>query len=286
MSLIKIFKLVETFFQSKMEYGVLNERACWPVEAKETNLEYLINQNNQGNHILLRPHFDVEPYYLLLDDLSPNLLRQDHQISEGIWKPGRFLTETSPQNYQGWICLNRSMIDDEKKFWSKEYQSDPACYSKHRWGRAPGFLNTKAKHKTTNGYPMAKLIWIDTKTVAEVPVINNYHCAESSSQVRSKIEKNDFNNLCRLYNAQSTGNMQFIVDSSITRDDYADGKNSESEIDFSYILALIRRGYRDKYIEQRILVERENWSNHKNSEIAYVKRSIQNAHNYLKKSTC
>ncbi len=173
------------------------------------------------------------------------------------------------------------MMDDEKKKYSIAYHSDPACSSKHRWGRAPGFYNTKSKHNTGDGPPMVNLVWIDLVTAADAPLIKKSNCIEPSLAGKSNGETDHFNRLYKMYKVQSVDNPQFIVDSLITRDDYAEGKNSESEIDFAFILALIRRGYCDEAIEQRILSERDDWKHHKGSEDAYLMRSITNAHEYL-----
>ena len=55
----------------------------------------------------------------------------------------------------------------------------------------------------------------------------------------------------------------------------------QSRTDFSYILALMVRGYRDDEIGQLILTERKDWSNHRNTQTAYIERSIVKAHIFL-----
>jgi hypothetical protein len=47
---------------------------------------------------------------------------------------------------------------------------------------------------------------------------------------------------------------------NITRDRYQ--KGNESQTDFAYTLALIRKGFSDEQIRSRILAERSNWNHH------------------------
>jgi hypothetical protein len=271
-----IFERILLFFNGQMEFGVLNVNSLWRVEAVESRLHYLEKQNNLGNHIFMRPQSEVEANFLLIDDLDMNDLLQDHSFNGNPWKPGRMIIETSPANFQVWIRLSRILTNDEKKYWLKQFRSDPGCSPKHRWGRAPGFYNMKLKHKTEAGYPLVKPYTIDVKESAQVPIIMGISDQPEQSKVTSKLQK-----LNQLYKAQDRHGHAFIVDSSIKRDDYQNGDRSESEVDFAFIIALISRGYCDEAIEQRIISERDDWTHHKGSEDAYLTRSIANAHDYL-----
>jgi hypothetical protein len=64
---------------------------------------------------------------------------------------------------------------------------------------------------------------------------------------------------------------------NISRLDYARG--DESATDFSYAMALVRRGYPDQEIRKRILSERTNWKNHRGQRRInqYLDRTISRA---------
>ncbi len=51
----------------------------------------------------------------MIDDLSNTTVQLHHKYNNGTWKPGRMVVETSPDNYQVWIHLDRPLSPDEKK---------------------------------------------------------------------------------------------------------------------------------------------------------------------------
>ena len=61
----------------------------------------------------------------------------------------------------------------------------------------------------------------------------------------------------------------------IGRKDYERG--DESAIDFAYVLALLRRGFGQDEITERLLNERGDWTHHKGErrQNAYIERSIK-----------
>jgi len=185
---------------------------------------------------------------MLVDDIGNELLNRQHRKKSGNWKSGRLIVETSPNNYQVWIHASRYLSIDEKIHWLKRLHSDPGATPKNRWGRCPGFRNRKLKHKDINGgYPLSKLIWVDWKEKADIPYI-------SSLSQRISVSKK-----------------------SLTRSVYERG--NESSTDFAYTLALIRCGYTDSQIKNRLLSERNNWDNHVGDKkiMQYLKRTIQKA---------
>jgi hypothetical protein len=239
----KIFNKLKAFFSNKWSPAVFDEKiGIWVVKPNHSNIPYLKAENANGRHILIRPDLTVIKYYLLIDDISFELIQHHHKLANGNWKPGRLVVETSPNNYQVWIKSNRTLTLDEKRYWLKKLCSDPGADPKNRWGRCPGFRNRKKKYCNINGeYPLSKLIWIDWKNTANIPYSNLL-----------------FNN-----NENDTFSHQpfgVVCHKNIYRSDY--DKNDESLTDFVYALALMRRGYQDFAIKQRIITERINWDNH------------------------
>jgi len=259
----RIFKKISHFFNGNWRLAVLDlTKGRWLVSLD--NLAYLKAENASGRHIIIQPGHEVEPYYLLVDDLNAELLWRHHKINN-IWKPGRMVIETSPANYQVWIHSSRSLNLHEKQYWLKKLHNDPGASPKNRWGRCPGFFNRKPKYRTPNGnYPLSKLIWVDWKKTVNIPTfsLNQDFKKKTIDQRRfSLIPRGD---VCH-----------------INRADYERG--DESATDFAYSLALARRRVPIEEIKIRLLAERTNWKNHfgnKRKE-CYLDRTIAKAINIV-----
>ena len=117
------------------------------------------------------------------------------------------------------------------------------------------FSEQKKKYRNSEGHhPLSRLIWVDWKNEAAVPVL--------SPQPEGGV--------CRKRR--------------ISRDDYCRG--NESETDFAYSLALARKGFSDAEIVNRLLNERSNWDNHKNprQRSDYLARTVSRARNIVSNS--
>jgi hypothetical protein len=242
--------------------GVLDEaRGRWAVPAEPRLLPYLRAQNAGGRHILLKPSDEREPFYLLADDLTWADLEKDHQ-TKGVFKQGRLVVETSPHNYQVWIHSRRPLDMHEKKYWLGRLHSDPACGPEHRWGRCPGFRNRKEKYADERRYPLAKLVWIDWRTMADIPPM---HPPSSSGR---KAPDHD----CSFPSPSVWG-----CAISLSRRDYERG--DQSATDFAYILAMLRRGLSEQEIRFRLIEERRDWRHHasEKQKEAYFRRTYQRA---------
>lgn len=260
-----IFNKLNYYFRNQLQLGVLDlEIGRWLVAPNIANIPYLKAENAQGRHIIVRPHLSIMPYYLMIDDISFELVHKHHQDKSGVWKPGRLVVETSPANYQVWIRLSTPLSLADKRYCLKKFRSDPGADPNMRWGRCPGFRNRKSKYKDKQGgYPLSRLIWIDWKKEA-VPTMK---------QQAAKGRK------C-LFPPQPLGGV--CHHKRIKRSNYE--KGDESATDFAYILALIRRGYHESEIRNRILLERKNWLNHGNElkMKSYLDTTIKKAWSILK----
>ncbi len=235
---------INQFFHNQCSLAVLDEKkGRWIVKSKQKNISYLKAENAHNRHILVKPDQQIEPYYLLVDDLDQSLLCNHHKSGVNIFKHGRMVVETSPDNYQVWIHSIRPLSLEEKRYWLKKLHSDPGADPHNRWGRCPGFRNRKQKYKTLSGlYPLAKLIWIDWKNKADIPKIR------LSSKKSTTLP---------------TQPRWVVCQKNLTRSRY--NKGDESATDFAYALALCRKGYSQTQIVQKIIAERENWINHNTS---------------------
>lgn len=66
-----IFWKINQFFYNQFSLAVLDETAGrWIIKPESKNIPYLKAENANGRHILLKPDQNIEPYYLLVDDLN------------------------------------------------------------------------------------------------------------------------------------------------------------------------------------------------------------------------
>ncbi len=251
-----IFEKINYYFCGDWHLSVLDEDVGrWTVKSSPSNIAYLKAENANGRHILIQPLPDIQPFYILADDISNDLLRKHHRYHDGDWKPGRMIIETSPNNFQVWIHSSRFLQLKEKRYWLTKLRSDPGADPKNRWGRCPGFRNRKMKYRNSlDQFPLARLIWIDWKNKARIPTF--------SHQPRGVV--------CRK--------------TPISRSDYF--RENESSTDFAYSLALARRGYSNDDIYTRLLSERTNWNNHKGERRMqnYLFRTITRARQFVENS--
>ena len=102
-------------------------------------------------------------------------------------------------------------------------------------------LEIEKKYRTlANHYPLTNLVWIDWKNLAAIPKIT---LSLSSEVTLSHLPRGG---VCHKNN--------------ISRFHYA--KGDESATDFSYALALFRKGFTQAEVLQKILDERQDWTHH------------------------
>jgi hypothetical protein len=258
----RIFEKLDRYFCRKWRLAVLDmDRGRWIVKPETSNIPYLKAENANGRHILIQPDSTLDPYYLLVDDVGWTLIQRQHQFKNGVWKPGRMVVETSRRNYQVWIHSSRHLSLKEKRYWLKKLHSDPGADPNNRWGRCPGFRNRKHKHRrSTGGYPLSRLIWIDWRYRAEIP---DTHINTSDSELKRLSPQPPEGGVCRRQD--------------ITRANYTRG--DESATDFAYAIALFRRGYTTQFVRGCILSERSDWKNHigERRKSHYLNRTIERA---------
>jgi RepB DNA-primase N-terminal domain/RepB DNA-primase C-terminal helical domain len=262
----KIFVKLADYFGSAWRLAVLDmTKGRWIVDPAPSRIGYLKAENANGRHILMQPV--DESRYLLADDLCWERICRQHRHADRSWKPGRMVVETSPRNYQVWIRSQRPLSLDEKRYWFKTMGSDPGADPNNRWGRCPGFRNRKDKYSSESGrYPLARLIWIDWTSQAQVPHI----IAEVPTSDEILSHPPPRGSVCRM--------------KKICRSDYDRG--GESETDFAYVLALARRGHEENEIRSRLLSERTSWGNHAGHRRIdlYLDRTVRNAKAIIEKT--
>ncbi len=260
-----IFEKLNNYFQDSWQVAVLDLKyGRWMVKKKEENIPYLRAENANGRHIIIQPNVDNSHAYLLVDDIDGYLIQHHFKFSNGSWKPGRLVIETSPQNYQVWIRFSRSISLPEKRYWLKKLRSDPGADPNNRWGRCPGFRNRKLKYQDKEGgYPLSRLIWVDWKHSAYLAVYKETFKSKEKER--------------HIFSPKPLGKAGVCQSNIVFREQYNCG--NESKTDFSFALALMRRGYHNEFIEQRILSERSNWENHQGAGRIkhYLDRTLKRA---------
>ena len=269
-----VVQKIERYF-GRYEFGVYKEAegpdakggAVWRVEQSDKTVPYLKAMNAKGRHIFVRPTFEREAHYMLHDALDQKGLARHHQ-QEGKFKPGRMVVESSPGNYQVWVRSERALSVEEKKYWLDHMASDPGASPRHRWGRAPGFRNRKAKYEDNGRYPLAKLVWVDWQGRAAVPEVE---------LPKPVIERQPKPTIPKPNDGARQGSLPH-------RADFEKGDNSRT--DFAYALALMRRGVGRDEIEQRIRTERSDWRHHQGERSMrdYFKRTLDRAQNIIDRS--
>jgi hypothetical protein len=252
----RIFNKLERYFGSWI-VGIMNpDKGLWSVAPSCNQIGYLKAMNARGYHIFMKP--EDERRFLLLDDIPENRLKRQKEHDR--FKPGRLVVETSPGNFQIWIKAGRNMSNPEKRYWIRYFNADSACDPNFRWGRCPGFRNRKDKYEHDGQYPLSRLIWVDWKYIAKLPKVDIAKEEKAPPKVLVRIKRE---------NRKMT--------TPIKRSDYDRG--GESETDFSYALALLRRGFDIDEIKDRLLSERGDWTHHKGEkrQAAYLERTVKRA---------
>jgi hypothetical protein len=258
----RIFEKINRYFYGKWNLAVLDMGiGRWIVKPEPSNIVYLKAENANGRHILVQPAKELEPFYLMVDDVNWCTIQRQHQHQhrDGTCKPGRMVIETSKCNYHVWIRSSRPLSLPEKRYWLKKLNSDPGADPNNRWGRCPGFRNRKEKYQDpTGGYPLSRLTWIDWKYQADIPKLN----IKIAEKILKRISPQPLEG----------GVCQNLIRSNYDRGD-------ESATDFAYAIALFRKGFSENRVQQNILAERTNWKNHigvKRREL-YINRTIKRA---------
>jgi hypothetical protein len=263
-----IFYKLNRFFQSEWSIAVLDAQSGrWVLRPGARIIPYLKAENSNGRHILMQPTERIQSRFLLVDDLTWSGIQNHHMDSSRLFKPGRMVVETSPKNYQVWIHSSRPLSLSEKRYWLKRLHSDPGADPNGRFGRCPGFRNRKEIHRRPDGtYPLSKLIWIEWRRSASIPVPGAQPLSEAAIP---------------LSHQPLVGG---VCHHDVTRTDF--DRKDESATDFAYALALARRNITDEEIKTRIMSEREDWKNHQGEKKrrAYLDRTVAKARAIIQNS--
>lgn len=288
---------LDEFFAKATEIGLLSEKS----QGKTTLSLYKYNNINEAlivelskrnehrkSHVFVRPAFEVESRYLLLDDLDVDKVRKVlSDLTGNKSYDGMVIVETSNSNYQVWLRFNQNYTNEEKAAMIKYFGADKACSPRHRWGRCPNFLNVKDKH-----FDVSKdnYFYSHIKNVASfVDVVESgstYTLSDNLKEfIKSDLEAQNAKQISYVASPKPkidadgvviscSSNNNVTARKQLSRDMYY--KGDESQADCSYMRALLNQNVTKGEIFERILAERKNWKNHSNP-IAYLERTYKYA---------
>jgi hypothetical protein len=136
--------------------GMLPGLDCIPAAAVLDLLALLKYRNAQGSHIYIRP--SREHRYTVLDDLSEISLAK---LAADGFTPCA-VVETSAGNFQAWLkhsaVFPKLLSTFAAQVLAARYDADPSAADWRRFGRVPGFTNSKPKYRKENGlFPFVRL---------------------------------------------------------------------------------------------------------------------------------
>ena len=154
-TLIAVQKLLVAFDAPAYDLGVLSERGMLPglsnlsAESVFSRIPLLKAHNARGAHIYIRPA--GEHRFTVLDDLNEDKVAQ---LSADGLEPC-VVVETSSGNFQAWLKHNDLYPAPLSTFiaqtLARRYGADPNAADWRRFGRLPGFTNSKPKYRQENG---------------------------------------------------------------------------------------------------------------------------------------
>ena len=137
------------------DLGVLSERGMLPGLASlaasevKARIPLLKAHNARGAHIYIRPA--CEHRYTVLDDLSAEALQR---LTADGYEPC-VVVETSSGNFQVWLkhaeVYPAPLSTFVAQTLARRYGADPSAADWRRFGRLPGFTNSKPKYRKENG---------------------------------------------------------------------------------------------------------------------------------------
>jgi hypothetical protein len=287
----RVMEQVLAFFGGRAEIGIHDLAAndgkggvfVRPAKADEKFLAWVWRENKHKlRHVYVRPVAADEPRFMLVDDLTVELLRGQHGFFAGPpihAKPGRMIVETSPGCFQVWIHAKSALSDADKRFWLSTLRSDPGAAPERRWGRLAGFLNVKPKHQRDDGsFPLARLVWMDP-TALDVPPAGGQVGASSPTRARVLyIRKEEKEVSLDVLKIRATGRPRAPENQGEKPDHANFACEDRSRQDFLFVLACFASGMDREEASTALRDVREvsGWGSHNNPE-DYVGRTVAKA---------
>lgn len=176
-TLIAITRQLDAMAVSQVEIGALNpdtevmKLRSWDRPTLKKSLPWLKQQNAAGCHIYVRP--EGSQGISLVDDLSISAL--DRMEKDGTL--ACCIVETSPNNYQAWVRVSPTAIDQDLatavgKVLARRYAGDLNSVDWRHFGRLAGFTNRKPAYINDHGrYPYVLLRHAVAKITPNATVI-------------------------------------------------------------------------------------------------------------------
>lgn len=145
------------------------EKAIWSLKTAQEFIEKIpvLNEHLQKHlfHVWFRPNVSS---YIFLDDLS---LKQAQRLYKEGYEPSAII-ETSPGNFQAWVCVSCVYIRASHataiaRYLASMFGGDlGSCHYRH-YGRMVGYPNVKEQHRDASGrYPIARLHYAKHRVIS------------------------------------------------------------------------------------------------------------------------
>ena len=149
-------KQLEAFKINDFELGLYNRSSnkmlarFWNKSEILKSLSWLKSMNHKGHDVFIRPSGSVG--LVFFDDVSQAVLIE---LKNSGYEPA-VITESSPQNYQGWIRVSETPIQPDLatcicKVIAKVFNGDTDSADWRHFGRLAGFTNQKPKYVNSYG---------------------------------------------------------------------------------------------------------------------------------------
>lgn len=271
------------------------EKAIWSMKTGEEFIEKIpvLNKHLQKKHLFhcwFRPNISS---YIFLDDLTLDHTRRLYR--EG-YEPSAVL-ETSPGNYQAWVCVSNVYIRASHataiaRYLALRFGCDLSCCHYRHYGRMVGFPNVKEQHRDTAGcYPITRLHYAKHTVISKSRELLIATKAEAERRESSKelIQTGSLQELWESLNERLRVARQVNGDTSadkvalelyrkIESDKLRKGidvSKERSETDLAVVCGLIHRGFSINAIADGVERHSFNLEKRKKGHLEdYLKRTI------------
>ncbi len=271
------------------------DKAIWSMKTAEEFIAKIptINEYLQQDpfHVWFRPNVSS---YIFIDDLS--LDRARIMFKEG-YEPSAVI-ETSPDNYQVWVCvanvyIRASHATTIARYLAERFGGDPSCCNYRHYGRMVGFPNVKEQYRTTDDrYPITRLHYAQHTVISKSHelLVATKEKANAWEKSRERIVTGDMEDLWQELNDR------LIVARKLNRDKSADVAaeklyrsiesakllkgidvaKQRSETDLAVVCQLIHRGYSTEAIAEGLRNHSFRLEERKKGHVEdYLRRTIE-----------
>lgn len=292
----QILRQTRSFGCDRVEVGVLppKHRKDLPANRIRTfslaqlgdpkTIKWLKRMNALDHDIFVRPaaRHDgcVEPL-VLIDDLSMEAV----QRLEKAGFPMAILIESSPTNFHGWLRISDSPLSQAQalgaaRILAADFGGDRGAVGARQFGRLAGFTNRKAKYRTGDRAPFARLRASQTAIAPSAAELLSRVGARIQHEKQTKLMADDHSRaVIKLGGSKYVDNAVRLFISKrgrslVTR---SDGSIDDSAADFAAAAAMLDAGWHVDAITHAIVLASPRLADRHKDVQAYASRTVSAA---------